>query len=98
MIFTVSFRRIRSRIVFHLGPAGALWVWVDASSAVEVQIVDARDRALSRTCRLRPTDNAPMSIQTDDFEAPSRRLVSAAPASPNEEAIERALRPKGLAE
>ena len=38
-----------------------------------------------------------MSIQTDDFE-PVRRVVSAAPASPNEEAIERALRPKGLAE
>jgi Holliday junction DNA helicase RuvB len=36
-----------------------------------------------------------MSIQTDDF-APARRMVSAAPASPNEEAIERALRPKGL--
>jgi len=46
-----------------------------------------------------------MAIQTDDFAAaPSpqataaRRVVSAAPASPNEEAIERALRPKGLAE
>lgn len=38
-----------------------------------------------------------MSIQTDDF-APARRVVSAAPASPNEEAIERALRPKGLQE
>src|SRR5450631_66440 len=38
-----------------------------------------------------------MSIQTDDFE-PARRVVSAAPVSPNEEAIERALRPKGLAE
>ena len=49
-----------------------------------------------------------MSIQTDDF-APrrreradaaedQRRVVSAAPASPNEEAIERALRPKGLAD
>jgi len=38
-----------------------------------------------------------MSIQTDDL-VPSRRVVSAAPASPNEEAIERALRPKGLAE
>ena len=38
-----------------------------------------------------------MSIQTDDF-APARRVVSAAPASPNEEAIERALRPKGLAD
>jgi len=38
-----------------------------------------------------------MSIQTDDFPA-SRRVVSAAPVSPNEEAIERALRPKGLAE
>src|SRR3984885_2700632 len=38
-----------------------------------------------------------MTIQTDDF-APARRVVSAAPASPNEEAIERALRPKGLAD
>ena len=38
-----------------------------------------------------------MSIQTDEFE-PTRRVVSAAPSSPNEEAIERALRPKGLAE
>ena len=43
-----------------------------------------------------------MSIQTDDF-APGptsggARVVSAAPGSPNEEAIERALRPKGLAE
>jgi len=36
-----------------------------------------------------------VSIQTDDFSAaPSRRVVSNAPASPNEEAIERALRPK----
>ncbi len=40
---------------------------------------------------------ARMAIQTDDFE-PARRVVSAAPASPNEEAIERALRPKGLAD
>ena len=44
-----------------------------------------------------------MAIKTDDFgpapaEAPPRRVVSAGPASPNEEAIERALRPKGLAE
>jgi holliday junction DNA helicase RuvB len=43
-----------------------------------------------------------MAIQTDDFAAaplpPSARVVSAAPASPNEEAIERALRPKGLAD
>ena len=37
-----------------------------------------------------------MSIQTDDFEP--RRVVSAASASPNEDAIERALRPKGLDE
>jgi Holliday junction DNA helicase RuvB len=37
-----------------------------------------------------------MSIQTDDLGAgaPARRIVSAAPSSPNEEAIERALRPK----
>jgi Holliday junction DNA helicase RuvB len=36
-----------------------------------------------------------VSIQTDDFDMPpSKRVVSAAPASPNEEAIERALRPK----
>jgi holliday junction DNA helicase RuvB len=43
-----------------------------------------------------------MSIQTDDLGgAPvsaARRIVSAAPASPNEEAIERALRPKALDE
>ena len=42
-----------------------------------------------------------MAIQTDDFE-PARhadnRVVSTAAGSPNEEAIERALRPKGLAE
>ena len=38
-----------------------------------------------------------MSIQTDEF-APPRRMLGAAPASPAEEAIERALRPKGLAE
>jgi holliday junction DNA helicase RuvB len=43
-----------------------------------------------------------MSIQTDEFAPrPSTgggRVVSAVPGSPNEEAIERALRPKGLAE
>ena len=39
-----------------------------------------------------------MSIQTDDFDMsdlpPAKRMMSAAPASPKEEAIERALRPK----
>ncbi len=39
-----------------------------------------------------------MTIQTDDFDMsdlpPVRRMMSAAPASPKEEAIERALRPK----
>ncbi len=42
-----------------------------------------------------------MAIQTDNFAPaprPAERVVSAAPASPNEEAIERALRPKGLQE
>jgi Holliday junction DNA helicase RuvB len=41
-----------------------------------------------------------MSIQTDDLgsSAAPLRIVSASPASPNEEAIERALRPKGLAD
>ena len=42
-----------------------------------------------------------MSIQTDDLgsqRAPSARVVSGAPASVNEEAMERALRPKGLTE
>ncbi|HMM84400.1 Holliday junction branch migration DNA helicase RuvB [Azohydromonas sp.] len=41
-----------------------------------------------------------MAIQTDDFAAaaPPRRLVGGAAASPNEEAFERALRPKGLAD
>jgi Holliday junction DNA helicase RuvB len=40
-----------------------------------------------------------MAIQTDSFAAapaPSRRIISAAPASPIEEAMERALRPKLL--
>ena len=40
-----------------------------------------------------------MSIQTDEFAgAPTRRVVSTAPGSPNEEAFEKALRPKGLRE
>jgi len=41
-----------------------------------------------------------MTVQTDDLgsAAPARRIVSAAPTSPNEEAIERALRPKALAD
>src|ERR1700754_75456 len=40
-----------------------------------------------------------MSIQTDDFDIPPpRRVLDAAPTSPNEEAIERALRPKLLDE
>ena len=42
-----------------------------------------------------------MSIQIDDFAAAppaGRRVVNAASASPNEEAVERALRPKGMAE
>jgi Holliday junction DNA helicase RuvB len=37
-----------------------------------------------------------MTIQTDDFSPAPARVVSAAPASPGEEAIERALRPKLL--
>ena len=41
-----------------------------------------------------------MSIQTDDFALPpgAPRVVSAAPESGREEALERALRPKGLQE
>jgi holliday junction DNA helicase RuvB len=41
-----------------------------------------------------------VTINTDDFEVPPqpRRVVSAAPASPQEEAIEKALRPKLLDE
>jgi len=42
-----------------------------------------------------------MAIQTDDLapqRPPAPRVVSAAPSSPNEEAIERALRPKGMTE
>ena len=40
-----------------------------------------------------------MSIQTDDFApAPPKRVISAATASPQEEAIERALRPKLMQE
>jgi len=39
-----------------------------------------------------------MGIQTDDFAAPPPRVVSARPQSPQEEALERALRPKLLAD
>ena len=41
-----------------------------------------------------------MTIQTDDLgsSVPALRVLSAAPMSPNEEAIERALRPKAMAE
>ena len=40
-----------------------------------------------------------MSIETDDFSVPApKRMVSAAPESNREEALERALRPKGLQE
>jgi holliday junction DNA helicase RuvB len=39
-----------------------------------------------------------MAIETDDFAPAPRRMVSAAPESPREEALERALRPKGLQE
>lgn len=44
--------------------------------------------------------NRGMSIQTDDFASgtPLPRVVSAATSSPNEEAVERALRPKDLHE
>jgi Holliday junction DNA helicase RuvB len=47
------------------------------------------------------TDNPRMTIQTDELggtDAVPRRVVGAAPASPNEEAIERALRPKAMVE
>ena len=39
-----------------------------------------------------------MSIQTDDFAPAPKRVMSAAPDSPKEEALERALRPKLLDE
>ncbi len=39
-----------------------------------------------------------MSIQTDDFASSPQRVLSSAPASPREEALERALRPKLLDE
>ncbi|HEY8856418.1 MAG TPA: Holliday junction branch migration DNA helicase RuvB [Rugosibacter sp.] len=39
-----------------------------------------------------------MSIQTDNFAAPLDRLIAAAPESSREEALERALRPKKLAD
>ncbi|MBI3369730.1 MAG: Holliday junction branch migration DNA helicase RuvB, partial [Burkholderiales bacterium] len=39
-----------------------------------------------------------MGIQTDDLDAAPPRMVSAARQSPQEEALERALRPKRLAD
>jgi Holliday junction DNA helicase RuvB len=50
---------------------------------------------MAHDCASRPV----VSIQTDDFTPPpAKRMVSGAPASPNEEAVERALRPKMLDE
>ncbi len=64
------------------------------SIEVEPQIVNLRRQPVATR-----GDNPAMAIKTDDFAAaPAPRVLSAAPASPNEEAIERALRPKGLAE
>ncbi len=46
-----------------------------------------------------PARRPTVTIQTDDFAAaPARRVMSASTASPNEEAVERALRPKLLDE
>jgi Holliday junction DNA helicase RuvB len=56
-------------------------------------------KTLSMDSRLRGNDvmeRINMSIQTDNFT--EQRIIDAAPASPNEEAIERALRPKHLDE
>ncbi len=39
-----------------------------------------------------------MAIETDDFAPAPKRMVSAVPESSREEALERALRPKGLTE
>jgi Holliday junction DNA helicase RuvA len=64
---------------------------------------DARDR-LPPAARysgqpLLHLQTAAVSIQTDDFAAPPpQRMVSGAPTSPQEEAMERALRPKLLDE
>jgi holliday junction DNA helicase RuvB len=53
-----------------------------------------------RSLSLHAADNRRMSIQTDDLGSAvpmsARRVVSAAATSPNEEAVERALRPKAL--
>ena len=69
--------------------------WVRAAMVRRAQFRHAQFR------HTQPADNAPMAIQTDDFAAdssPLPRVLSAARASPNEEAIERALRPKGMAD
>ena len=69
--------------------------WVRAAMVRRAQFRHAQFR------HTQPADNAPMAIQTDDFAAdpsPLPRVLSAAKASPNEEAIERALRPKGMAD
>ncbi len=49
-------------------------------------------------CRVHPICPTAVSIQTDDFSPAAPRVVSPAPTSPGEEAIERALRPKLLDE
>ena len=56
-------------------------------------------KALAAIVNVLSANPSPVSIQTDDFApAPPKRMVSAIPASPSEEAIERALRPKLLDE
>ena len=55
-------------------------------------------RTVVQLCKL-PGAAANVTIQTDDFApapAPARQVLSASTASPNEEAVERALRPKLL--
>ncbi len=61
--------------------------------------VEAGEGRARRSCKA--GDNPCMSIQTDDFgDLPARtaRVVAASPATPQEEALERALRPKALQE
>jgi Holliday junction DNA helicase RuvB len=65
---------------------------------IDLKLESARESPVAAAAIVKSVSpiRPPLSIQTDDFAAPPKRILAAAPASPNEEAVERALRPKLL--
>ena len=85
--------RLHGDIVLAFKLFSGLLMWVLNRRSIAKPIGFCR--ILASTDKLHPSF---MTIQTDDFNLadlpPSRRVMSAAPDSPKEEAMERALRPK----